>query len=397
MKDIAAPKAKAPSRTQKEPIKLREKELANGNVSLYLDVYFNGKRKYEFLKLYLNKAKTPLEKEQNKNTLQLAQSIKAKRQVEIQNGEYGFNDLFKLDTHFLEYFSKLCEDRQKKDTNGNVGNWNSCLRHLERYCKAETTFRDVDAKFIEGFKDYLDNAAKDAYKRKHKDVAEGKPLSQNTKLSYFNKLRACVNEAFEDSILPVNPFRGIEGFKQDDTERTYLTVAEIKKLVQAECKYPALKKAFLFGCLTGLRKSDIEKMVWGEVQQFGERTRIVFKQKKTGGQEYLDINPQAKVFMGESRDSKQRVFVGFKYNSQTLLELTRWCLKAGITKDVTFHSSRHSFAVMMLDLGTDIYTVSKLLGHKDIKTTQIYANILDPKKQDAVDMIPDINIPDLYL
>ena len=223
-------------------------------------------------------------------------------------------------------------------------------------------------------------------------MAEAKPLSQNSKVSYFNKLRACINQAFEDRIIPINPLRGIEGFKPDETERVYLTLDEVKKLAKTDCKYPVLKRAFLFSCLTGLRKSDIEKLVWGEVQKFGEFTRIVFKQKKTGGQEYLDINKQAEEYLGKQSKADERVFAGFSYNSQTLLELKRWCMLAGITKDVTFHSGRHTFAVVMLDLGADIYTVSKLLGHKELSTTQIYAKVLDKKKQEAVNLIPDINI-----
>ena len=132
-------------------------------------------------------------------------------------------------------------------------------------------------------------------------------------------------------------------------------------------------------------------MIWSEIQTFGIPKRVIFKQKKTGGQEYLDINAQAEVYLGEPRKNTDRVFAGFKYNSQTLLELRRWAMIAGITKDVTFHSGRHTFAVMMLDIGADIYTVSKLLGHKELSTTQIYAKVLDKKKQEAVNLIPNIN------
>jgi integrase len=385
-------KKKAPTSAKKEPVRLREKALSNGSKSLYLDIYSDGKREYEFLKLYLVPAKTPLDKQQNKETLATAQAIKAKRQIELQNGEYGFTSQFKIDTLFLNYYRKMCEERQgTPESRGNWGNWYSCLKHLERYCTEKTTFKDVTTDWIEGFKDYLDNAAKDAYKRKNNDLAEAKPLSQNSKVSYFNKLRACINQAFEDRIIPINPLRGVTGFKDEETERTYLTFDEVKKMAKTPCKYPVLKRAFLFSCLTGLRKSDIEKMIWGEVQTFGGQTRIIFKQKKTGGQEYLDINKQAEAYLGERRKNTDRVFAGFKYNSQTLLELRRWVLLSGITKDVTFHAGRHTFAVMMLDLGTDIYTVSKLLGHKELSTTQIYAKVLDKKKQEAVNLIPDIN------
>jgi len=377
---------------KKESVRLRERVLSNGNKTLYLDIYRDGKRKYEYLKLYLTPAKTSIDKEQNRQTLATAQAIKAKRQIDIQNGEYGFLSQFKTDTFFLDYYKKMCDERQGSlENRGNWGNWHSCLKHLEKYCTNKTTFKDITTEWIDGFKDYLDNTAKDAYKRRNNDLAEAKPLSQNSKVSYFNKLRACINKAFEERIIPINPLRNVSGFKQAETERTYLTFDEVKKMAKTECKYSVLKRAFLFSCLTGLRKSDIEKMIWGEVQKFGDKTRIIFKQKKTGGQEYLDINNQAEAYLGERRKNPDRVFAGFKYNSQTLLELRRWALKSGITKDLTFHAGRHTFAVMMLDLGAEIYTVSKLLGHKELSTTQIYAKVLDKKKQEAVNLIPNIN------
>ena len=197
-------KSKTGNKGQKEPVKLREKILANGNISLYLDIYYNGTRSHEFLKLYLINAKTPIEKEQNRQTLQTALSIKAKRQIEIQNGEYGFTNTFKTYTPFLAYFRKLCEER--KAGTGNYGNWFSCLKHLERYCDEKTTFKHVDVNFIEGFKDFLNNAAKDRHKRKYNqldDEVAAKSLSQNSKVSYFNKLRACINQAYDDRILEI--------------------------------------------------------------------------------------------------------------------------------------------------------------------------------------------------
>lgn len=131
-------------------------------------------------------------------------------------------------------------------------------------------------------------------------------------------------------------------------------------------------------------------MTWGEVQKFGSFTRIIFKQKKTGGQEYLDITPQAEKYLGERGNPEDNVFTGFTYGTWTSVELKRWSWEAGIKKDLTFHCGRHTFAVLMLDLGADIYTVSKLLGHKELATTQIYAKVLDKNKQNAVSLIPDI-------
>lgn len=365
--------------------------MPSGRTTLYLDIYIDGKRTYETLKLYLVPEGTRKDKEKNKETMRLAEAIRAKRVVELQNGRFGFEDGFKLDTNFLDYYRAMTQERLGTESLGNWGNWYSCLKHLERYCKPNITFRDITPEWVMGFRKYLDKTARVRDKRKKTTTTEDlKPLSQNTKQSYFNKLRACLNQAFEDGIIPKNPMRGIEGFKNDEVERVYLTLDEVKAMAAAECKYPILRRAFLFSCLTGLRKSDIEKMRWSEVRSQNGGTRIVFKQKKTKGQEYLDISPEAVQFLGERGDPDAHVFPNFSYSSYYLMELKRWAVRAGITKDITFHSGRHTFAVLMLDLGTDIYTVQKLLGHKEIHTTQIYAHILDKNKQEAVMKIPPI-------
>ena len=233
----------AKTQSQKEPVKLREKRLANGNISLYLDIYRSGKRHKEYLKLYLIDATTPAAREQNRQTLATAQAIKAKRQIELQNGEYTFTQQFKEDTPFLEYYRRMCEERhQNKESQGNWGNWKSCLKYLEMYCDEKTTFRDVTPAFVKGFKEFLCNVEKDTHKRTiraERDVF--RPLSQNSKVSYFNKLRACINKAFDERIIPVNPLRGIEGFKAAEVKRDYLTLEEIKALAATPCKYPCLK------------------------------------------------------------------------------------------------------------------------------------------------------------
>ena len=184
--------------------------------------------------------------------------------------------------------------------------------------------------------------------------------------------------------------RGIEGFKAEEGKRMYLTIDEVRKLAQTPCRSEEVKCAFLFSCLTGLRRSDIAKLTWGEVHHQSGFTRIIFRQKKTGGQEYLDITEQAAALMGERGADDERVFKWFNSPGSTNDIIRVWVANAGINKDITFHCGRHTFATMMLDLGADIYTVSKLLGHADISTTQIYAKVLDKKKQAAVAAIPDV-------
>lgn len=370
-------------------MRLRKKKLANGNTSLYLDIYLNGKRDYEFLRLYLIPEKTKANKEANRQTMQLAASVKAQRIVEIQNGEYGFKRSLAEQTLFFDYYRAMCQKRLGAESKGNWGNWKSALKHLEKYeSNQKITFDKITKKWVEGFRDYLDNEAIawGCDLRDRKTYA----LSPNSKVSYFNKLCACLTQAFEDGILQHNPIRGVERFKEREGTRMYLTIDEVKKIAQTECEYTGIKRAFLFSCLTGLRRSDILRLTWADVQQQGKYTRLIFRQKKTKEQEYLDISEQAAELLGERGDDKEYVFQDLHSPSCTNEVLKRWVLRAGIKKDITFHCGRHTFAVMMLDLGTDIYTVSKLLGHRELSTTQIYAKVLDKNKQAAVEKIPDI-------
>lgn len=374
----------------KEPIKIRRKQLANGNISLYLDIYHNGRREYEFLKLYLIPEKNRADKEKNRQTLLLANSIKAKRIVDIQNGDHGFKSPFAEEVLFFDYYRNMCEKRLGTESRGNWGNWRSCLKHLEKYeSNQRITLSQITPKWVQGFKDYLENEAT-AWGCDFRERIKDHPLARNSKLSYFNKLKACLNQAYEDRLIAYNPMRGIENFKPEDGKRMYLTIEELRKLVDTVCEYPNIKRAFLFSCLTGLRRSDVIRLTWRDVQQQGEFTRIIFKQKKTSGQEYLDITSQAAELMGERGLPDEQIFTDIHSPSCTNEAIKRWVLRAGIDKEITFHCGRHTFAVMMLDLGTDIYTVSKLLGHRELSTTQIYAKVLDKNKQAAVARIPDI-------
>ena len=381
----------ATEKTIKEPIRIRQKELANGNISLYLDIYIGGKRKYEFLKLYLIPEKTREDKEKNRQTMQLANSIKSKRIVEYQNGEFGFKSNYKLDALFFDYYRAMCEKRHgNPESRGNWGNWYSCLHHLMKYEKNERiTFADITPEWVQGFRDYLDNEAV-AWSHDYRKRIKDKPLARNSKLRYFNKLRACLNQAFEDRIIPINPCRGVERFRPEEGTRMYLTIDEVRLLAQTECEYPRIKDAFLFSCMTGLRRSDILRLKWGDIHKQGDFTRIIFRQKKTEGQEYLDITPQAAQLMGDPKGINDPIFEDIHSPSCTNKAVQEWVLNAGIHKKISFHCARHTFATMMLDLGTDIYTVSKLLGHRDLSTTQIYVKVLDKNKQKAVSNIPDI-------
>ena len=372
-------------------IKIRQKpQRSTGKTSLVLEYYYGytrddegrikHRRKFETLEYYLyTDPKNKLERDHTKVNLELAEKVKAKRLLAEQNEQYGFAVKYKIRTNLVEYIKGLIE--QRKESPGNWGNWDSALKHLVAYAGTNTTFEMVDKKFVEGFKTYLAKQAK---------TKSGTALSTNSQSSYFLKLKAALNQAVEDGIIPHSPAMSVKPAHVEDVHREYLTFDELQRLAKTECPYPVLKDAFLFSCLTGMRWSDINKLTWAEVQEFDGGTRIVFRQKKTKGLEYLDITDQAVRYMGQRGKPDERVFTGLKYSAWHNLALREWCLKAGITKHITFHCGRHTFAVLQLSLGTEIYTVSKLLGHRELKTTQVYAQIMDAKKREAVNRIPEL-------
>ena len=358
-------------------VTLRERKK-NGKINLYLDYYSKGKRKIEYLRLYLSiDPKTKAEKDINKKTRLLAETIWAQRQVEIQQGHYGFSDIEKLKGSFTTYITALAE--KKNTSSGNYGNWYSMLKHFKEYRPTDVSFQNIDKAFVEGFKEHLDKKA----------VGKAnKVLSQNSKYSYFGKFKAALKQAVADGILKTNPASNVPHFKQGETQREFLTLEELQKIANADCELPQLKKAFLFSALTGLRWSDIEKMKWSEIQHSNEMGHYIrFRQKKTKGAETLPISDQAVELLGDRKEESDIVIPGLNYSAWTNLKLQQWMMNAGISKTITFHCARHTYATLQLTLGTDIYTVSKLLGHKELRTTQIYAKVIDDKKREASNRI----------
>ncbi len=366
--------------------------------SLYIEYYKGhtttpeGKSKilrdFEYLELYLmTNPETAQDKRTNNKRLELANKILAIRRAEIYQGKFKIANNSKGKTSFLSYYNKKKEERY--ETKGNYDNWDAAQKHLEKYCPVHITFNDVDVDFIKGFRKYLDKVAVTKSEKK---------LSQNTKHTYFNKFKACLRAAFDEGFLKENLVKKVKGFSMAESTREYLTSHELQNLARTECRFPKLKRAFLFSALTGIRWSDINKLKWKEVRDEGNdhlgnsMYRIVFKQKKTAGAEYLYISKQARDLLGERRQPEERVFKGLIYSAHMNLQLLKWCMHAGITKHITFHSARHTNAVLMLENGADIYTVSKRLGHREIRTTQIYAKIIDEKMKQAADMLPNLNL-----
>jgi integrase len=181
--------------------------------------------------------------------------------------------------------------------------------------------------------------------------------------------------------------------KGEDTHREYLILEELQKLAKTECTSPLLKKTFLFSSLTGLRWSDVSRLTWGQLKfSEAEGWALHYTQKKTKKAEMLPVSDQAIMILGKKIETDNPIFGSLRYGTQMNKVLKEWIKDAGINKRITFHCARHSFATLQLSLDTDIYTVSKLLGHRHLRTTEIYAKVIDKKKIEAARKIPQIHL-----
>ncbi|MBP7500541.1 MAG: site-specific integrase [Chryseobacterium sp.] len=375
-------------------ISLIQRKLKDGRISLSIEFYRgseitdDGKRKhlrnFENLDTYLIiDPKTAKEKKENKEALEFAENVIAIRKAEYAQGRFELKNTAKAKRVFLNFFADLAEEKRTLDSSNNYGNWFSTYQHLKKVVPKNLTFEEIDEFFIKKVRKYFE---KDAISKS--DL----PLSQNSKYSYFNKFKAALRYAFDNGYLTINYAAKIKSFEQAESQREYLIFDELQRLAKAECKYPVLKKAFLFSCLSGLRWSDINSLIWKEVRDEGDISRVNFRQEKTEGVEYLYISKQARELLGERQDPQERVFKGLKYGMTYNTEIIRWCNRAAVPKHITFHSARHTNAVLLLENGADIYTVSKRLGHRELRTTQIYAKIVDSKMKEAAEIIPELNI-----
>lgn len=338
--------------------------MPSGNTSLYLDIYCKGVRSYEYLHLYLSPDKN--DKEKNRETMMLAEAICAKRLVEVRNGQYGFSS--PVAVSLREYVSTIINTKK-----GSTRRRYEALANILQGCTRQSMMlADITPSW---FTQFLAHIGKQG-------------LAPNTMAVYVATMRYIINQAHREGLLPTNPISGIKGIGYEETNRIYLTIDEVRRLADTPSPNDVTKRAFLFGCLTGLRNCDIRALTWADVHEQDGYTRIIFRQAKTHGQEYLDISAQAASLMGTRGRDGDAVFTLMSWHA-VRQQLKAWVKTAKIAKHVTFHTSRHTFAVMMLGV-TDIYTVSKLLGHRELSTTQVYAKVIDKAKREAVDRMPDL-------
>ena len=281
---------------------------------------------------------------------------------------------------FIKYFEGIIYKRHPNSSDSIIVNWERVAELLKLYSHGKPIpFKTISVKLLEDFKMFLLAAPQGGNKK-------GK-IKQNTASTYFAITKAGVRQAFIDEYLTVDVSSKVAGITAKESLREVLNMEEVKKLAKTPCKSDILRRASFFSIMTGLRHCDIQALTWSRLQYHNGSWQIVELQEKTDIPEYHPISDQAYELCGERRDPDRLVFEGLQDPSWINRPVKKWIEAAGITKHITFHCFRHSFATLQLENGTGLYTIQKLLGHKNIRTTQIYTHMVDSAKVKAAKSI----------
>jgi integrase len=357
-------------------VKIRTKALKDGKrAALRLDYYPpilnpNTGKLIRFqntgLFIYTGKNLTPLERQHNQVTKQQAEQVRSQRQIDIQRSQFDFFNKHQNDC-FIQYVQAIA-DSKKGSTK---------------------TLYEITAKYLRAFnnnKPLLFSALSVATIERFLVFLQSQDLQTNSVWLYYSKVKAVLKQAYRKDIISTDIAAKVESAPKEDSEKGYLTLDELRQLFNTPCKHEHLKRACIFSALTGLRKSDILKLTYKDFSKDETGlTYISIRQQKTQKIITNPIGEQAAEIAG-SGNPDDKVFP-VAYSDKKAKQLTAWVQSAGITKKVTFHTFRHTFATMQLMAGTDITTVSKLLGHSNLNQTMVYAKIVDKAKREAADKI----------
>ncbi len=350
-------------------VNLREKKRANNMIGYYLDYSINGKRIQQTLKdlkTYSN-PKTISQRNFNKKIEQVISKIVFDKEKELLDKQYGNYIDYNPNAVFVDFMNELASERT--NSKSSFSTWKCVIKHINEFHTKASFENILNQNWQERFKQHLFSKVK-----------------QNSAQCYFSKFKCAVNQAYERG--RIHRVVLVKGIPNEEVKKEFLTFEEIIRLKDTKCENLTLKRAFLFCCLTGLRFSDVSRITWSDIKFRDGRYYIDFRQLKTNYLQDITIHKDALSLMGERLKNDLKVFDGLNYSSNMSYQLQRWMLNAKISKKITFHCSRHTYAYLSLSNGVDIFSVSKMLGHKNIKTTMCYAKFDQTMQNKAVDSLP---------
>jgi len=367
-------------------IVIRYKKLKSGNYSAYLDICVKDEqgqmqRSYDFLNIYVSrdysKSKRILREDEEK--IELIRGIRSKRELEIYGTIQGLDTGRRVNISLLDYIWDEFEKTKRK-------NYRFFHAHLKAFSHGkDILFSDVTSRFLNRFKDHL-----------------LKEVNQNTMVLHFTILHKFMADAFKKELISWTPFDRYQMPSKFETEHTYLELHELEKLRDTETDFePHIREAFLFSCFTGLRFSDVYTLGHSHFHTLKDKNgkeylslqlRPIKTSRTSGDILRVPLSDEALHILSGMKKSavSSRVFYNLPGICTINNSLKKWAKKAEISKNLHFHVGRHTFATLSLTYGIDIYTVSKLLGHTRIDSTQIYAKVIDEKKRQEVQKFPEL-------
>lgn len=368
-------------------VTLRHKTIANGKLSLYLDYYpaiinpTTGKEtRREFLKLQIHATpKNELEKAHNKETIEFAELIRSKRLIQIRDKEYGFKENINFSVNFIAFYDTIIDGYLNKGSHNNYLSWKASLNYFKAFAGNKISTHQLSLLHLKKYRAFL-------LSTKNLRTNKGN-LAINTASSYYKKFVYVLKEAYKQNLTTTNLALHADYIKEEETHRAYLTEEELGLLWKTDIKHDIIKHMAVFSALTGLRFVDIKNLTWEKIykdKHLGDYVQL--KEQKTGNINNHPISASAYAILKLQPTTEGFVFAGIKY-TQIGRPLKKWIEDAEINKKISFHNFRHSYATLQLANGTDIYTVSKLLGHKNVSTTQIYTKVMDRNKVEAANRI----------
>lgn len=353
-------------------VKIRFREISDGRYSVYLDyrIMINGKvvRERKSLKKYFYD--NPRKLKENKSLFKQVLSEREKYERESNKRAIG---IFK-DNHANRFLYSWIEDQIDKYEGSSKAIWNKMYRHLKKY-HSDVLLKDVTRNFCIGFKDYL---------------LDSVFLNQNSAQTYFIRFKTAIKRAFENDLIERNVVQPIS-IPKKESKREYLTINELKMInLTSYEEQQQVKSAFLFSCFTGLRFSDIVSLNKSDIINENGNYYIHIRIHKTQDLLKIKLNSTATVLYKRQLEiqKSETLLFSLPHSSTVGEHLHKLIKKAKIDKHITFHCGRHTFATLALTAGVDIFAVSKLLGHKNVKVTQIYAKLIDEKRDEAIDKLP---------
>lgn len=353
-------------------VQIYQRQTATGK-TIYLHYTQNGRQVRESTGLRLTGNKT-----QDTETQKAAALLQANKINELLTSRTGLNtDGLKGKILLTDFCADLAETYKREGRKSRETAEKNLIKHLQAY-KPKARLTDIDKAFCRGFIDYLQTRTR---------------LKATSIVAIYRNLAAAINRAIKADIIAVNYAARVERPTAKQPERVFLTENELKAFaaVEAEGAAKEVQAAFLFSCLSGLRYSDISRLTADNITATGEGLKLNITTKKTGKQISFTLSGTAAAIISERLEAK----AGRLFNLPVLVGIERHVKRiaerAGISgKNVTFHTARHTFATLLLSRGADIYTISEMLAHSNIRTTQIYAKIVDAKKDAAAKLLEGV-------